>query len=637
MIAIEQVRALAGGFSATAQSLKSIVRMIVRDPLRPSFLCLLPYILLILASRVLAAVALALLPVAIFSEHLAGGFLGAGLRWLQEAMPAGARVIDIHVLAAILSPLLYAAHGVATYVAQREFLFSSIAYQKRLSRRALETFMSPAGQGKEAGITAGEMRRLVVGDARYLGRAFLGLLTAIPDLMVGLLMAVLLIVVVPKPVFWFVIAFLLVLPWQLSIAARGRERSNGYLSGAARFSKHLTEVCSARQKLIISDDREAARLEETALGAESQDYFDMFQDRSRMGLLTALAGQISFALMILVLIGLHATSQLTNVVGSAETGILIVVAARYLFSGISGASRAIIGLSMTHPYYSGYLDYYGGVMDPQKGSGGAFSRRRSDGDAKSSPAAVSVPALPVEEQQLVGNDMFQTTIVVNTISGPRHVQVTKHLGIAARATDVDWATIARLLDLPGMQTVLIGDKQALVSAGLFGTAIGRRIVSSALANCDFKKLIANNTALAELLIPLGPLVEEAIRTPEALSGTAGGDALLIALSIALDRRSSPIFVAEREFRLLNEAKRALLIRALEGCQIVTLQTDRSAIVILPAPPHRLLVTNEGILDIVDGRIALSELPRHVVDLTFERPFGAVKDKTIVMSQEDLEL
>ncbi|MBK9077967.1 MAG: hypothetical protein IPL91_01985 [Hyphomicrobium sp.] len=68
-----------------------------------------------------------------------------------------------------------------------------------------------------------------------------------------------------------------------------------------------------------------------------------------------------------------------------------------------------------------------------------------------------------------------------------------------------------------------------------------------------------------------------------------------------------------------------------------MQTDRSAIVILPAPPHRLLVTNEGILDIVDGRIALSELPRHVVDLTFERPFGAVKDKTIVMSQEDLEL
>ncbi len=55
MIAIEQVRALAGGFSATAQSLKSIVRMIVRDPLRPSFCVCLPYILLILPSRILAA------------------------------------------------------------------------------------------------------------------------------------------------------------------------------------------------------------------------------------------------------------------------------------------------------------------------------------------------------------------------------------------------------------------------------------------------------------------------------------------------------------------------------------------------------------------------------------------------------
>jgi ABC-type multidrug transport system fused ATPase/permease subunit len=541
--------------------LQNIMRWIATDPDRPGWRKLLPPLLLIMASPIFAALSFVLLPAAILRSPPPPFVLDAlrhyGLSTTStELQPLWS---DIVIVAA---PILFMIHAALTYVGRRRILQLSMQFQRALTRRVARQFTEDnASISERSSLSAETARKLMLADARYLGRAFLSLASTLPSLATTLMSFAVLAWLVPWIVLILFLILLLFFPVQGFVATQGQAHSDGYLAAGAKYGSFLSRSLRAFLMLPFPKRLDTKSFGETITGEEGEGFFANFEGRTRIGYFGDLWGGVTVALMLFaLLLTFDAFPELRGDL-TPELAILILVAARYFFAGMRSTLQTVVGLGNTYPYYRGYMT--------------AIVRPKHPGARGASAVAPAHPPSPAADPGLAAGHALR-------------LAVGETVGIVDANGQDPWETLSRLeIIFSGFDHAELRLTDEMIVRASVDIEDYRTL--GATRNIDFKQVSSRYPA------SLGSLssVENIIELISGMDGLQAAprptEMLLIALAIALgSEETRVVIIGQRQLRLVKEAHRKQICGALTATGIAILVVSDDGVDFLTPKPARFV-------------------------------------------------
>ena len=437
--------------------LGKIIAWLLNDPDRPSAAKTAWPLLLLLISPYFGALAFVLLPTVILNRGVPARIAGI----LHHYSPVGLTDASMATLwTAILCvaiPGFYVFSSALHYWGRRNLLELSMGFQKALVRRVARLYRERViGVSRMAPITQNAARRLMVGDARYIGRAYLSLAAALPAFVIALISFGILVWLVPWIVVSMLIVLVLFLPLQGIVAADGQRFSEGFLKEGAKYSAFLIGTFRAVSLLPFPQKLNPTAFGNIVTNETSDGFFHNFKERTRVGYMGEFSSHLAVAGMLLVLV-LAFTLFPTRVTDfSPEKAILTVVAARYFFSGMNSITHAVVGLGNTYPYYRDYMDT---VASPAARSSTAMEvhspKRAKDASTGTkwtqAPLRVWPPSKLTGVVGLPGTDVWQELKQVRILFGDADERPGEFIRLDETPDDPRKLLNSKAVDLPALR------------------------------------------------------------------------------------------------------------------------------------------------------------------------------------------
>lgn len=530
---------------------------IAGDPIRPRSGATAWALVLLLIAPFFGALAFVLVPSAILDR-------GVPARLLQFS---GVLLPDISItqwwpfIVTLAIPLAYITYAALNYVGKRRLLQLSVRYQRALAQRVASYYRDGvAGAGNGVPIDAAIARKMMLGDSRYLGRAYLSLISAIPSFVHAVVGLGILVFFIPWVVAILLAVMIVFLPLQGFVASQGQKHSSGFLANAAIYARFLAGSLGTLSALPSPGKIDASAFAGLVTGKAGQSYFQDFENRYRVGYLGDLASNLSVSIMLLILV--LALGFLPDIVSqlNPERLILIVVAARYFFSGTSATIRSIVSLGNTSPYYNSYMVLIPRVGRPKKQKPVSFSKSESTQETKSHEAIRCIAGATIGLVDGTGGERASTIEALNV----------------------------RFDSTQSSKTIPIG-RIARINGNLDRAAL--RDVGAV----DFDGVVAKFPRLGELCKYGQDARVQALAGPRGrTSNLSTREAMLIQLLLALDSSAPAVLIGQQQWRLFRQSERTRLINAFHVQRtVVAIINDDGERFVLPAPHKFVVAENLG--------------------------------------------
>ncbi len=326
-----------------------VLKWIGRDNLRPRIIDTLPSLFLLIISPFFSTLAFVLLPLAIFSSS----DVPLKIPGLPE-LPTLTNSMDKWAFWVI--PVLFLAFALTSYFGHRLVLRHSMIYQRSLSRRVSDFYYSMIRSGSvDPLLDVAVIRKLILGDSRYLARIYMSLYLLIPQLVMAMASFLALIYLVPKIMMTLIAVFIFFIPAYVFVANSSRQASAGFLEGAAKLSRYLPGALKDVATLPKPQTLSPSTVSDVILGDPSKEFFECFETRTRMTYVGALVSNVALAFMLVALIVLLPSVTQNDLALQVSLGVVLLIAARYFFGGVTAVVRILVAISNTYPYYGNYL------------------------------------------------------------------------------------------------------------------------------------------------------------------------------------------------------------------------------------------------------------------------------------------
>ena len=350
---------MVGNLNDTLKLIWRVLRWILRDPLRPKFKNTWHILAYFIIAPFFSTAAFLLLSMAVIQAPLP--------RWLDsrlsEILPDNLSSADLYSNILLWSPalvaLIYLSFAGLSYLAQRRLLRASMAYQHQLANRAVDYYYATLnGRGQNTIVDVAAIRKLIMGDSRYLARIYLSILSLVPQLIMSILSLVMLVFVVPMITLSMLGILAVFLPLYIYVASKGQRASQGFLDGAGKLSRYLPLIFRRFATYpcpnIVSSDNFRA----TVLNEQSEDFFVNFEERTRMTYLGGFVSSLALTCMLAVLIFQVPDMGQGDITSKVGVGVILLIAARYFFQGVRALLSVFVGIGNTYPYYATYMTVF---------------------------------------------------------------------------------------------------------------------------------------------------------------------------------------------------------------------------------------------------------------------------------------